>query len=128
MSVTDYAHPTAFEDISFHIHQGEILGFYGLVGAGRSEVMQCLFGLSKAKSGQLAINQQPVRIVSPKAAIQHGIAYVPEDRGQQGIIRDLPIYQMLPYLHWRNLKGAFSICTMNCSCPAHMPNVWTYAQ
>ena len=93
MSVTDYAHPTAFEDISFHIHQGEILGFYGLVGAGRSEVMQCLFGLSKAKSGQLAINQQPVRIVSPKAAIKHGIAYVPEDRGQQGIIRDLPIYQ-----------------------------------
>ena len=55
LRVEGYSHPTEFENISFSLSRGEILGFYGLVGAGRSEFMQALFGITRASSGQLYI-------------------------------------------------------------------------
>lgn len=93
LKVTDYAHPTEFEDIAFTLRKGEILGFYGLVGAGRSEFMQSLFGITRASSGSVEIDGVPVQINSPADAVGSGIVYVPEDRGKQGAILDLPIFQ-----------------------------------
>lgn len=93
LTVAGYCHPTEFEDIGFTLHRGEILGFYGLIGAGRSEVMQSLFGITKPSKGACKIDGQ-VRIIRSTAdAIAQGIVYVPEDRGRQGAIKGLPIFQ-----------------------------------
>jgi rhamnose transport system ATP-binding protein len=93
LTVSGYSHPTEFDDISFELQRGEILGFYGLVGAGRSELMQALFGITKPSSGTARIGGKAVMIRSPAEAIAHGIVYVPEERGQQGTIAGLPIFQ-----------------------------------
>ncbi|WP_295989947.1 sugar ABC transporter ATP-binding protein [Rugamonas sp.] len=91
LEVQGYSHPTEFCDISFSVRRGEILGFYGLVGAGRSEVMQALFGLGGHSAGTLTIDGVAVAVNSPGDAIAHGIAYVPEDRQHQGAHLSLPI-------------------------------------
>jgi len=75
-----------FDDISFSVRQGETLGIYGLVGAGRTELAQCLFGLTAPDSGSIHVGGQPVSIANPADAVRHGLAYVPEDRQQQGAI------------------------------------------
>ena len=75
-----------FEDISFDLHKGEVLGLAGLVGAGRSELLHCLFGLTHADSGKVSINGQPVNIRSPKAAMQNGLGLIPEDRRESGLV------------------------------------------
>jgi rhamnose transport system ATP-binding protein len=80
-----------FEDISFQLRRGEILGFAGLVGAGRSEVARVIFGIDQADSGEMRIGNKLVHISSPKVAMRHGIAYVPEDRRQQGLVMDFTI-------------------------------------
>jgi ABC-type sugar transport system ATPase subunit len=75
-----------FKDISFKLRKGEILGIAGLVGSGRSELMQAIFGITKIDSGELYINQTRVSINNVKDAMQHGIAMVPENRHLQGLI------------------------------------------
>jgi len=108
LQVAGYAHPTEFEDINFTLRCGEILGFYGLVGAGRSEFMQSLFGITKPSKGVCKINGQIRVIRSPADAVESGIVYVPEDRGKQGTIIGLPIFQniTLPSLG-RTSKSGF---------------------
>jgi len=91
--VDGYDHPTEFADISFSLRRGEILGFYGLVGAGRSEFMQALFGITRLSQGTVQIDGKPAIIRSPADAVGQGIVYVPEDRGKQGAITALPIFQ-----------------------------------
>jgi rhamnose transport system ATP-binding protein len=91
LEVENLCHPTEFDQVSFSLRQGEILGFYGLVGAGRSEVMQALFGLSQGVTGSVKLKSKPVQIRSAAEAIAHGIAYVPEDRQHQGAHLALPI-------------------------------------
>ena len=93
VEVEGYSHPTEFADISFSLRRGEILGFYGLVGAGRSEFMQALFGITRPSSGVCRINGKVQVIRSPADAVAAGIVYVPEDRGKQGTIIGLPIFQ-----------------------------------
>lgn len=93
LRVAGYSHPTEFADINFGLRRGEILGFYGLVGAGRSEFMQALFGVTKPSKGAIKIDGKIAIIRSPNEAIEQGIVYVPEDRGKQGAIIDLPIFQ-----------------------------------
>ena len=91
LTVRDLSNATEFADISFDLHKGEILGFYGLVGAGRSETMQCLFGLTPPTRGTVSLNGQIVSLTSPEKSIAAGISYVPEDRQQQGAILSLNI-------------------------------------
>lgn len=86
LEVKDLSHPTEFDGISFSLRKGEILGLYGLVGAGRSEAMQCLFGLTQAARGEVRIDGKPVQLTSPAAAVAAGISYVPEDRQVQGAV------------------------------------------
>jgi rhamnose transport system ATP-binding protein len=91
LEVSKLCHPTEFDDVSFTLRKGEILGFYGLVGAGRSEVMQALFGLTPNVTGNVRLDGQPLVIASPAEAIRQGIAYVPEDRQHHGAHLTLPI-------------------------------------
>jgi rhamnose transport system ATP-binding protein len=93
LEVKDLSHPTEFDSISFTLHAGEILGFYGLVGAGRSEIMQALFGLTRTSRGTITLDGKPLNSSSPADAIEAGIVYVPEERGKQGVVVDLPIFQ-----------------------------------
>ncbi|WP_417476006.1 sugar ABC transporter ATP-binding protein [Leisingera sp.] len=107
LKVVGYAHPTEFADINFTLRRGEILGFYGLVGAGRSEVMQALFGVTQPSKGVMQIDGQIKVIRSPAEAIKAGIVYVPEDRGKQGAVIGLPIFQnvTLPSLGQTSRNG-----------------------
>ncbi|TMM54743.1 sugar ABC transporter ATP-binding protein [Sulfitobacter sabulilitoris] len=75
-----------FRDVSFSVRQGEVLGFYGLVGAGRTEIAETLFGLRDPSAGQILLNGEEVRISSPMEAIRLGISLVPEDRKGQGLV------------------------------------------
>ncbi len=77
---------TAVKDVSFKLHKGEILGFSGLMGAGRTEVARLLFGADKKESGSIFINGKEVSINSPQDAIREGIGYLSEDR--KGLIDD----------------------------------------
>ena len=74
------------ENISFQLHKGEILGFAGLVGSGRSETMELVCGSKKMDSGDVYLNGEKVHIGSPADAIAHGIGLIPEDRKEQGCI------------------------------------------
>ncbi|NBB99112.1 MAG: ATP-binding cassette domain-containing protein [Alphaproteobacteria bacterium] len=75
-----------FEDVSFKLHKGEVLGFYGLVGAGRTEIAETIFGLRTPSAGKILLNGQEVRISSPIDAVRQGISLVPEDRKDQGLV------------------------------------------
>lgn len=74
------------KNVSFSLHAGEILGFAGLVGAGRTETMRVLFGADKRKSGEVYVEGKPVHLDTPGDAIALGIALCPEDRKEQGIV------------------------------------------
>ncbi len=80
-----------FADVSFQLRRGEILGLAGLVGAGRTEVARVLFGIDRAESGEIWLKGKKVHIRSPQHAMDNGIAYVPEDRHQQGLIMNFSI-------------------------------------
>ncbi len=80
-----------FKNISFCVHQGEVLGIAGLVGAKRTEIVRTIFGADKLHSGEILMNGKKVAIKSPKQAIDLGIALIPEDRKNQGIIPSLSI-------------------------------------
>jgi len=75
-----------FKDVSFSLRKGEILGFSGLVGAGRSEIMKAIFGLDPIDSGEIYIEGKKVEIKSPRDAMNLGIALVPENRKDEGLI------------------------------------------
>ena len=78
-------------EISFSLRAGEILGFAGLVGSGRTELAETLFGISPADSGEILIGGARVRIESPERAIRAGVGYVPEDRRRHGVILEMPV-------------------------------------
>ena len=103
LSARGYTHPTEFADIGFEVRRGEVLGFYGLVGAGRSEVMQAIFGLKPAARGSLEIDGLPVRVRSPSDAMRCGLAYVPEDRQRSGAISSMSILHNLTLPSLRGL-------------------------
>ncbi len=107
LTVSGYRHPTEFEDINFELRRGEILGFYGLVGAGRSEFMQSLIGVTRPSAGAVRLDGEVLVIRSPSEAIRAGIVYVPEERGRQGAVIGLPIFQnvTLPSLSRTSRSG-----------------------
>lgn len=110
LEVEDLSNATEFDDASFSLKQGEILGLYGLVGAGRSELMQALFGLSKTTRGSVKVRGKLAEIHSPADAIAAGIAYVPEDRQVQGTFQPFGIREntTLPSLSAHTKLGVIS--------------------
>ncbi|KXF75075.1 D-ribose transporter ATP-binding protein [Paramesorhizobium deserti] len=86
LEVKGLSRDSEFENISFDVRAGEILGFFGLVGSGRSEVMNTLFGIKRASAGHVAIDGAAVAIASPADAIVKGIAFVTENRKEEGLV------------------------------------------
>ncbi|MAS33692.1 MAG: D-xylose ABC transporter ATP-binding protein [Anaerolineaceae bacterium] len=78
-------------DVSFSVRAGEIVGMAGLVGSGRSETAQAIFGVLPLQSGQIFVNGKRVHISHPSDAVAHGIAYLPEDRGLQGLVKEMTL-------------------------------------
>ena len=91
LAVEGLSRPPYFQDISFDLRRGEILGFAGLVGSGRTEVARAVFGADKADSGQVTLGGEPIQIRSPREAIERGICYLTEDRKTLGLFLRMPV-------------------------------------
>jgi rhamnose transport system ATP-binding protein len=81
----------SFQDVSFELRRGEILGLAGLVGAGRTNLARAIFGVEPPTGGRIQVEGREVSITSPQQAIRLGLAYVPEDRQLHGLIPDMPL-------------------------------------
>ena len=81
----------AFQDLSFSLHKGEIIGLTGLVGAGRTEVARAIFGADRLQTGQIFLDKHPVTVSSPQDAIRQGIGLLTEDRKTQGLVLGMTV-------------------------------------
>ncbi len=96
-----------FENVSFQVRKGEILGVAGLMGAGRTDIMKAIFGYEPLDSGQIFINGQEVKIDSPIDAIRQRIAFITEDRKSEGLVLDFSIRENLALPNLESLsKGS----------------------
>lgn len=94
-----------YQDVSFEVRRGEVVGFYGLVGAGRTEVAETLFGLRDPSAGQILLDGEEVQIHSPADAIARGISLVPEDRKGQGLVLGMNCRDNMTLPQIDNLKA-----------------------
>lgn len=105
--VKNFSSQGLFQDISFEMKAGEILGFYGLVGAGRTELWRAILGIDPYQTGEIFYKGEKIRISSYKDAIKSGFAYLTEDRKLQGLFLELPINQNVSAAKMDNiLRGA----------------------
>lgn len=91
LAVEGFSRPPHFEEVSFELRRGEILGFAGLVGSGRTEVARALFGADRRQAGTLRLNGKVIDVKSPTEAIQQGIAYLSEDRKTLGLFLKMSV-------------------------------------
>ncbi len=96
--------PSLLRDVSFTLHKGEVLGFSGLVGAGRTELAKVIFGLDKKNGGEIYLAGKKVTIKSSWDAIRKGIGYVPEDRKKEGLILGMSVKENISLSSLRLLK------------------------
>ena len=97
---------TGIKPFNFEIHKGEVNGFTGLLGSGRSESVRAIFGADRVAGGKVMINGKPVTIRKPLDAMKHGISYLPEDRKRDGIVGDLSVRDNI-ILALQVMKGFF---------------------
>lgn len=100
------SHGKGVRDVSFTLRAGEIVGIAGLVGSGRTETALTIFGITPATQGEILVDGEPVTIKSPQQARDLGIAYVPEDRGLQGLVRPQTIAENISLTVLRKLARA----------------------
>ena len=105
LEVRDLVSPPVVRGVSLTVHAGEIVGLAGLIGSGRSEVAQTVFGMTPASGGEIRISGKSVHIASAGEAKRHGIAYVPEDRGSQGVIRPMTLRENVSLAVLRRIAG-----------------------
>jgi ribose transport system ATP-binding protein len=100
LSVRGLTRAGQFRDVSFDVHAGTIVGMAGLLGAGRTEVLRSIFGIDHLEAGEIEIDGRPMRPRSPRDAIRHGIALVPEERKTQGLVLGMSVADNLtaPFL------------------------------
>ena len=104
LSVDGLGRRPAFRNVSLRVNEGEIVGLFGLVGSGRSELLETIFGLYRREAGTIRIDGEPIDPASPAAAARAGIALVPEERQRQGLLFNLSIRHNL-VLPDRTVKG-----------------------
>jgi ABC-type sugar transport system ATPase subunit len=92
LDVSHLAQAHLAKDVSFQLRAGEIIGFAGITGSGRTEVARVIFGADRATSGEMTLHGKPYRPRSPRDAINHGIALVTEDRKRQGLLLKLQVF------------------------------------
>ena len=122
LSVRGLRSQGVFADISFDVRRGEIVGIAGLVGAGRSEVARAIFGIEPPQSGEIEIQGKKVVIRSPQDAVRNGIAYLPEDRQNEGLFLPFSIANNISYSTpgviarrgWINFGREKDIAVENC--------------
>ena len=107
LEVRDLSIPGVLHDIGFTLRRGEILGFAGLVGAGRTEIAEALIGIRKRASGAIVINGGPAEIHSPGDAVRNGISYLSEDRQGSGIITGFTVTQNTTLVSLRRYSKTF---------------------
>jgi ribose transport system ATP-binding protein len=92
------------KDVSFDLFKGEVIGFYGLIGSGKTEIAQSLFGVRKSTGGNVMLEGQSIAINSPGQAIDSGISMVPEERRTQGLFTNLTIRENIPVMNMRKVS------------------------
>lgn len=105
LTVRNFTCKDRFTDVSFSVRRGEILGVAGLVGAGRSEVMESLFGMESFDSGEILIDGVPVTIDSPSTAIEKGMAFLTEDRKKSGLFLVLSVMENMSIVNMPEYSG-----------------------
>jgi ABC-type sugar transport system ATPase subunit len=106
LEVRHLSRPPFARDVSFEVRAGEIVGLAGLVGAGRSELAQVVFGMMPARSGEIYVSGRRARIRHAGDAVRWGIAYVPEDRGTQGLVKQMTLRENVSLAVLRALSRA----------------------
>ncbi|MFG2524634.1 sugar ABC transporter ATP-binding protein [Streptomyces sp. NPDC048527] len=107
LSLSGISTGAGHRDISLDVRVGEIVGLYGLVGAGRSELAKAILGLDRIESGEIRVHGAPARINSPRQALhEHGIGYVTENRKEEGVFLEQPIVRNITVTVWRKLARA----------------------
>jgi ABC-type sugar transport system ATPase subunit len=101
--------PGCFTNVSFTLYEKEILGIYGLQGSGRTELLETLFGLAPAWSGEVLLFGKPVVNRSPRAAIRHGLAMVPENRRDAGIFPEMDVAENINTANPGDMSGALGV-------------------
>ncbi len=91
LEIQNFEQPGLFHDISFNLRKGEILGFAGLMGSGRTEIMRAIFGVDSCMTGEVIFKGEPLKITKPEDAIKAGFAFVTENRKTEGLILDFSI-------------------------------------
>ena len=109
LQLRNVSYRSVVRNISFELKRGEILGLAGLVGSGRTETALTIFGITPATAGDILIDGRPQTITSPEAARDLGIAYVPEDRGQQGLIKAQSIEDNVALANLKRLMRGFFV-------------------
>ena len=102
LEVRNLSKADQYEDISFELRKGEILGFVGLVGSGRTELMHSIFGLSRPDSGEIYLNGEKVLFKGPQEAIRNGMAYITEDRKREGLILPMGVHHNMTLSSLKN--------------------------
>ncbi len=109
LRVSNLNSPGLFRDINFEVRAGEIVGFAGLVGSGRSEIAKAIFGLDRNATGTVEINGTRLPLGSTKASMAAGVGLVPEDRKRQGLVLGLPIRANVSLAILDRLRGAIGM-------------------
>ena len=107
MKVSDLQLKPDGPKVSFELHKGEVLGVAGMVGAGRTEIAEALFGCRKAVSGTICLNGKEVKISTPMDAIKNGLCLITEDRQKLGLLLDMNISENITITALEKLKGKF---------------------
>jgi ABC-type sugar transport system ATPase subunit len=97
------------KDVSFDLYPGEVLGLTGLIGSGRTELLQVIFGVTGKKSGTILINGEEVSIKIPRDAINLGIGLIPEGRKIQGLFLKMPVLDNMVMVFLKNLLGVLKL-------------------
>ena len=94
----------SFENISFKVGKGEIVGLTGLIGAGKTELARAIFGVDRLDTGQCFYNNREINIKNPKEAVQYGIGYLPEDRDVSGLCLNMPVKDNVTLVYLAKLR------------------------
>jgi ribose transport system ATP-binding protein len=109
LRVENFSRKGAVDNISFTVNQGELLGFSGLVGAGRTELARLIFGADKKSKGKIFLEGKEVEIKEPADAIKNGIALLTEDRNRQGLVLDMTIAENVTLSNLSGIMGGLFV-------------------
>ncbi|HBL40573.1 MAG TPA: lipase [Ruminococcaceae bacterium] len=98
-----------YENISFQLNKGDVLGITGLLGSGRNEIVEALFGITPAESGRIILNGKEIKLKSIKDAVKNEIGFVPEDRLSQGLFSELPVMENVTASSLKKYRFAFGL-------------------